>query len=94
MTTVTYGREASHTKGSDFGPGIMGRVKGYFARTRAERQLHQLDDRMLAEAIARALRQSAHLVSHAARGDEADDALAAGEFDLVLLDVGPYLSFD
>ncbi len=46
------------------------------------------DDRMLAEAIARALRQSAHLVSHAARGDEADDALAAGEFDLVLLDVG------
>ncbi|MBC8036618.1 MAG: DUF1127 domain-containing protein [Hyphomicrobiales bacterium] len=27
----------------------MGRVKGYFARTRAERQLHQLDDRMLAD---------------------------------------------
>ena len=42
MTTITYSREASHTKGSDFAPGIMGRVKGYFARTRAERQLHQL----------------------------------------------------
>ena len=49
MTTTTYGREASHIKGSDFAPGIMGRVKGYFARTRAERQLHQLDDRMLAD---------------------------------------------
>lgn len=49
MTTITYSREASHTKGSDFAPGIMGRVKGYFARHRAERQLHQLDDRMLAD---------------------------------------------
>ena len=49
MTTTTYGRETSHIKGSDFAPGIMGRVKGYFARTRAERQLHQLDDRMLAD---------------------------------------------
>jgi uncharacterized protein YjiS (DUF1127 family) len=49
MTTVTYRREISHTKGSGIAPGIMGRVKGYFARTRAERQLHQLDDRMLAD---------------------------------------------
>jgi uncharacterized protein YjiS (DUF1127 family) len=50
MTTTTYGREASHIKGSsDSAPGIMGRVKGYFARTRAERQLRQLDDRMLAD---------------------------------------------
>lgn len=49
MTTTTYGREISHIKGSDFAPGIMGRVKGYLARTRAERQLHQLDDRMLAD---------------------------------------------
>jgi len=49
MTTTTYGRKAIHNKGSDFAPGIMGRVKTYFARTRAERQLHQLDDRMLAD---------------------------------------------
>jgi uncharacterized protein YjiS (DUF1127 family) len=49
MTTTTYGREAIHNKGSDFAPGIMSRVKSYFARTRAERQLHQLDDRMLAD---------------------------------------------
>ncbi len=49
MTTITYGREAIHTKGSDFAPGFMGRVKTYFARSRAARQLHQLDDRMLAD---------------------------------------------
>ena len=49
MNTTTYGRETSYIKGSNFGPGIMGRIKGYLARTRAERQLHQLDDRMLAD---------------------------------------------
>jgi len=46
------------------------------------------DDAMLAEAVAAALRQSAHLVSHASSGDEADRALAANEYDLVLLDLG------
>lgn len=45
------------------------------------------DDRMLADAVARALRQSAHTVELAAGGREADAALAAGEFDLVILDV-------
>lgn len=49
MTTTTYGREIRLIQDSDFAPGIMGRVKGYFARTRAVRQLHQLDDRMLAD---------------------------------------------
>ena len=49
MTTTTYGHEAIHNSGNEFAPGIMGRVKKYFARTRAERQLHQLDDRMLAD---------------------------------------------
>ena len=49
MTTTTYGREAIHNKGSASAPGIMGRVRSYLARTRAERQLHQLDDRMLAD---------------------------------------------
>ncbi len=42
---------------------------------------------MLADAVARALRQSAHSVEVAHRGREADDALASGEFDLVILDV-------
>lgn len=45
------------------------------------------DDRLLADAVARALRQSAHAVEVACGGREADDALAAGEFDLVILDV-------
>jgi two-component system OmpR family response regulator len=45
------------------------------------------DDHMLADAVARALRQSAHSVEVAHRGREADDALASGEFDLVILDV-------
>ena len=43
---------------------------------------------MLADAVAAALRQSAHLVTRAASGDEADGLLASGEFDLVLLDLG------
>jgi two-component system OmpR family response regulator len=45
------------------------------------------DDRMLADAVARALRQTAHSVEVAHGGREADDALAAGGFDLVILDV-------
>jgi two-component system OmpR family response regulator len=46
------------------------------------------DDAMMAEAIARALRQSAHMVQKAANGVEADRALAVSEYDLVLLDLG------
>ncbi len=46
------------------------------------------DDHMLAEAIARGLRQSAHSVQRASTGPEADRVLAASEFDLVLLDLG------
>ena len=30
-------------------PGVMGKMKSFLARSRAERQLHQLDDRMLAD---------------------------------------------
>jgi len=45
------------------------------------------DDAMLAEAVGAALRQSAHLVSHTASGDEADRALTANSYDLVLLDL-------
>ena len=43
---------------------------------------------MLADVVTRALRQSAHTVSHAASGEQADQALATNQFDLVLLDVG------
>jgi two-component system OmpR family response regulator len=46
------------------------------------------DDAMLAEAVTRALKQSAHMVQHAATGLEADRALSDNEYDLVLLDVG------
>jgi two-component system OmpR family response regulator len=43
---------------------------------------------MLADAVARALRQSAHSVQVARNGMEADQALAANRYDLLLLDVG------
>ena len=43
---------------------------------------------MLAEAIASALRQSAHVVTRAASGDEAERLLVPDAFDLVLLDLG------
>ena len=46
------------------------------------------DDTMLAEAMSRALRQSAHMVQRAATGQEADNALLGNDYDLVLLDVG------
>jgi two-component system, OmpR family, response regulator len=46
------------------------------------------DDVMLAEAVTRALTQSAHAVDSARTGGDADRALATNEYDLVLLDVG------
>jgi uncharacterized protein YjiS (DUF1127 family) len=50
MTTVTYGREASR-HGLRFIPDslarLAGRVNRYLARSRVERQLDQLDDRLL-----------------------------------------------
>ena len=50
------------------------------------------DDAMLADAMSRALRQSAHMVHRAANGQDADRALVGNEYDLVLLDVGlPHL---
>jgi two-component system OmpR family response regulator len=54
---------------------------------RAMRILFAEDDRMLSDAVARALRQLAHSVHTVEGGREADDALAAGEFDLVILDL-------
>lgn len=43
---------------------------------------------MLAEAIVRALTQSAHVVDCARTGEQADSALVTNEYDLVLLDIG------
>ena len=49
MTTITYGREAVRNEGLTMGAGLFERVKTYMARSRAERQLAQLDDRLLAD---------------------------------------------
>ncbi|MPZ44180.1 MAG: response regulator [Betaproteobacteria bacterium] len=46
------------------------------------------DDAMLADAVARALSQSAHAVDTARSGEDADRALGAIQYDLVLLDLG------
>lgn len=46
------------------------------------------DDAMLANAVARALRQSAHAVDIAPDGEEADALLKGSAYDLVLLDLG------
>ncbi len=49
MTTITYGREAVRNQGFSMGTGLLGRVKTYLAKSRAEHQLAQLDDRLLAD---------------------------------------------
>lgn len=49
MTMITYGREAVRNEGLTMGSGLLGRVKTYLAKSRAERQLAQLDDRLLAD---------------------------------------------
>jgi uncharacterized protein YjiS (DUF1127 family) len=49
MTTITYGREAVRNQGFSMGAGLLGQMRTYLARSRAERQLAQLDDRLLAD---------------------------------------------
>ena len=46
------------------------------------------DDRVLADALSRALVQSAHAVDVVHTGEEADHALALGIYDLAVLDIG------
>jgi len=46
------------------------------------------DDAMLADAVARAFMQSAHAVDIVCRGDDADKALVAADYDVVVLDIG------
>ncbi len=47
MTTITYGREAVRNEGVKMSSGLVGRLRSFFVKSRAERQLSQLDDRML-----------------------------------------------
>jgi uncharacterized protein YjiS (DUF1127 family) len=47
MTTITYGRET--VRNPALRGDIMARVRDFMSRTRAERQLLQLYDRMLAD---------------------------------------------
>ncbi len=44
MTMINMNRETTVNS-----IGVMGRVKSYLSRSRAERQLKQLDDRMLSD---------------------------------------------
>ncbi len=46
------------------------------------------DDETLADALCRALVQSAHAVDAATTGEQADSALATQAYDLVILDIG------
>ena len=46
------------------------------------------DDKVLADALSRALVQSAHAVDIVSTGDDADHALALGIYDLAILDIG------
>ena len=49
MTTLAMSRETTHYHGLSAKSGLMGRIKGYLARSHAERQLRLLDDRLLAD---------------------------------------------
>jgi uncharacterized protein YjiS (DUF1127 family) len=49
MTTATLIRETLRNHSLQAQPGLMGTIRSYFARSSAERQLRQLDDRMLAD---------------------------------------------
>jgi len=46
------------------------------------------DDQVLADGLLRSLRATGYAADHVANGSEADAALAAHEFDLVILDLG------
>lgn len=49
MTTLTMTRETLRNHSLRSQPGLMGAIRSYFARSNAERQLRQLDDRLLAD---------------------------------------------
>jgi uncharacterized protein YjiS (DUF1127 family) len=49
MTTINMGRATIRNQGLTATPGLMGVLKSYLARRHAEKQLYQLDDRLLAD---------------------------------------------
>jgi uncharacterized protein YjiS (DUF1127 family) len=49
MTMLTMSRETTRNTRLNAQNGLMGKMKSFIARSRAERQLHQLDDRLLAD---------------------------------------------
>jgi uncharacterized protein YjiS (DUF1127 family) len=49
MTTISMGRETIRNNGFSATPGLMGQLKSFVARNKAERQLRQLDDHLLAD---------------------------------------------
>jgi uncharacterized protein YjiS (DUF1127 family) len=49
MTTISMGRETIRNNGFAATPGLMGQLKSFVARSNAEKQLRQLDDRLLAD---------------------------------------------
>jgi uncharacterized protein YjiS (DUF1127 family) len=49
MTNMIVGRETVRNRGVGANIGLMGKMKSFLARSRAERQLNLLDDRLLAD---------------------------------------------
>jgi uncharacterized protein YjiS (DUF1127 family) len=49
MTTISMGRNTVRNHSVSGTPGLMGQIKTYLARSSAEKQLRQLDDRLLAD---------------------------------------------
>jgi uncharacterized protein YjiS (DUF1127 family) len=49
MNTTTYTRDMARAEGMTMGGGLLGRFRTYLSKSRAERQLSQLDDRLLAD---------------------------------------------
>ena len=49
MTLVSLDRETMRHSGVSMSPGLMVRMKNFVVSRRAVRQLHQLDDRLLAD---------------------------------------------
>jgi uncharacterized protein YjiS (DUF1127 family) len=49
MTTISMSRETVRNPGFAAEAGFMGRIRSFVARRAAERQLRQLDDRLLAD---------------------------------------------
>ncbi len=49
MTTISMGRETLRNHSFSATPGLMGQLKSFLARSNAEKQLRQLDDRLLAD---------------------------------------------